>query len=62
MERFGTHDIEGLRTIPDLWYTAWMKFHHDVYSLAYALNPEYHRTKPWEDESVKTDIDRMLKR
>lgn len=55
-------DGEELAKIPDLWMKCWGKYHHPVYSLALVLNPEYHGTKPWDDDTVKADVDLMLKR
>ena len=62
VESFGVaiEEYPDLQKIPDLFMTAWGKYHHPVLSLAYALNPEYHRSKPWLDPTVKKDIDSVL--
>ena len=48
-------EYPDLTKIPDLFMKAWDKYHHQILSLAYALNPEYHRMKPWLDPTVKKD-------
>jgi len=64
VQSFGValEEYPDLQKIPDLFMTAWGKYHHPVLSLAYALNPEYHRSKPWLDPTVKKDIDSVIKK
>ena len=48
--------------VSELWYARWRELHHPIYSLAYLLNPEYWRCKPWDDMEVSQDVETMLKR
>lgn len=52
---------EDLKKIPELWLACWKKFHHPIYSLCYAINPEYHASKPWEHPEIAADIEKVLK-
>ena len=54
-------DWSDLAKIPDLFMTAWKKYYHPILSMAYVFNPEYHRTKPWEDPTVKKDMETVLR-
>ena len=64
VQSFGVsiEEFPDLQKIPDLFMKAWDKYHHPILSLAYALNPEYHRMKPWLDPTVKRDCDTVFKK
>ena len=46
----------------ELWDKRWTEIHHPAVAYAYAVNPEYHRAKPWADDSVRKDIDTIFKK
>jgi len=55
-------EYPDLAKIPDLFMKAWDKDHHPILSVAYALNPEYHRMKPWLDPTVKKYVGSVFKK
>ena len=55
-------EYPDLAKIPELFMKAWAKYRHPILSFAYALNPEYHRMKPWLDPTVKKDVDSVFKK
>ena len=61
LEEWGDWSDE-LEEIKELWAYRWIKLHSPVYAVAYALNPEYHKSKPWEDVEVAADMDTVLVR
>ena len=61
LEEWGDWSDE-LEEIKELWAYRWIKLHSPVYAVAYVLNPEYHKSKPWEDVEVAADIDAVLLR
>lgn len=53
---------DSLLGIVKLWDKRWDEIHHPALAYAYAVNPEYHRSQPWSDASVKKDIDTVFKK
>jgi len=48
--------------VADLFYKRWEYLHHPIYSLAHVLYPDNNEANPLGDESIQTDVSKMLKR